>query len=240
MSTMSNINDSGAPSPETVQRLSQMIMGFRVTQMIYVVAKLGIPDLLRDGPKDAETLAQATQTHAPSLYRLLRALASLGIFAEDRQGRFTLTPLAELLQSGVPGSMRSRALHFGGQPDWQSWGELLYSITTGQIAFRHVHGMDPWEYRAKNPELDAIFNDYMYENTAAQTAGVLAAYSFSGTGTIVDVGGGYGTLIAAILRVNPQMRGILCDAPHVMEGALPILEAAGVSERCERVPCDFF
>ena len=240
MSSTSNVHESGAPSRKTVEKLFQMIMGFRVTQMIYVVAKLGIADLLKAGPQDPESLAQATHTHGPSLYRLLRALASLGIFAEDEEGRFTLTPLAELLQSGVPGSMRSRALHFGGQPDWQSWGQLLYSITTGETAFRHLHGMDPWEYRAKNPEVDAYFNDFMYQQTATQTAAVIAAYDFSEIGTIVDAGGGYGALLAAILQANPQMRGILCDAPHVLKGAPPTLEAAGVSDRCELVPCDFF
>jgi hypothetical protein len=240
MSPESNVHEPGAPSPETVETLFQMIMGFRITQMIYVVARLSIADLLKAGPQDVEALAQTTHTNGPSLYRLLRALAGLGIFAEDEQGRFTLTPLAELLQSGVPGSMRSRALHFGGQPEWQSWGELLYSITTGETAFRHVHGMDPWEYRAKNPELDANFNDFMYQQTATQTAAVIAAYDFSAIGTVVDVGGGYGALIAAILQENPQMRGILCDAPHVVRGAPPTLEAAGVSDRCELVPCNFF
>jgi hypothetical protein len=240
MTTQSDVQGPGTLSQETRQEMVQMIMGFRVTQMIYVAAKLGIADLLKYGPEDANALAQATGTHAPSLYRLMRALASVGIFAEDEQGRFSLTPLAELLQSGVPGSQRSRALFFGGQTEWRSWGELLYSVTTGEVAFKHLYGMDPWEYRAKNPELGAHFNNFMTTNTMAQTAAVVAAYDFSGIGTLVDVGGGQGALIAAILRANPQLHGTLCDAPHVVTDARLILEAAGVLDRCQVVSCDFF
>jgi hypothetical protein len=230
----------GNPPPEARQALFQMITGLRISQMIYVVAKLGIADLLKDGPQTANTLAEATGTHAPSLYRLLRALSSLGVFAEDKQGRFALTPLAELLQSGVAGSQRPAALYFGDSSQWRTWGELLYSVTTGQPAFRHLYGIDPWEYRAHDPELGAAFDDYMTANTTAQTAAVVAAYDFSEIGTLVDVGGGHGALISTILQASPRLHGILCDAPHVVAGAQPTLEAAGIINRCQIVPCDFF
>ena len=227
-------------SSETQQTLTDMIMGFRITQMIYVAAKLGIADLLKNGPETVDALAQATGTHAPALYRLLRALAGVGIFAEDEQGRFALTPLAQFLRAGVPGSQRPAALVFGEPARWRSWGEMLYSVTTGEPAFRHVYGMDSWEYVGQDPELNSNFNDYMTASTVPQTAAVVSSYDFSGIGTLVDVGGGHGALISAILHANPQLRGIVCDAPHVVAGARPVLEAAGVVERCEIVPCDFF
>jgi len=234
-----DIQDGGGSPAERAQVLFRMIAGFRVSQMIYVVAKLSIADLLKDGPKSAEELATATRVHARSLYRVLRALASVGIFAEDTQGRFGLTPLAELLQTGVPGSQRPAALYMGEASQWQSWGELQYTLTTGEPAFRHIYGMDPWEYRAGIPELNAIFDGYMTANTTSQALSVVAAYDFSGIGTLVDVGGGHGALISAILRANPRMHGILCDAPQVVSGARPLLEAEGVLDRCEMVPCDF-
>lgn len=233
-----------SPGPEPFearqQALFDMITGFRVSQMIFVVARLGIPDMLKDGPQDVETLALETGTHAPSLYRLLRALASMGIFAETDDGRFTLTPLAELLRSGVPGSQRAAALYHGDPSQWRTWGEFLYSITTGESAFQHFHGIDAWEYRAQRPELNAVFNDLMTANTRRQTAAVVSAYDFSGVGTLVDVAGGHGALIAAILAANPRLRAILCDASHVVDGAYAILDAAGVSDRCRVVSCDFF
>ncbi|MFL5732658.1 MAG: methyltransferase [Chloroflexia bacterium] len=225
---------------ETSQALGEMIMGFRVTQMIYVAAKLDIAGLLSSGPRSVQELARTTGTHRPSLYRLLRALASLGIFAQQEDGRFVLTPLAGLLQSGVPGSQRSRALNYGEHYTWSEWGELLHSVTTGETAANHLHGMDHWELRERNPELGAIFNDMMTDTTSSQAASIAEAYDFSEIGTLVDVGGGRGALIAAILQANPYLHGIVCDAPHVVQGARPTLEAAGVLDRCELAPCDFF
>src|SRR5262245_51713696 len=125
------------PQPDASQTIHNMIMAFRVTQMIYVAAQLRIADLLNDGPKTADELAQATGTHGPSLYRLLRALAAEGIFVEDEQGRFAMTPLAEPLRTGVPGSQRPTALVFGEPVRWNLWGNLLYTVTTGEPAFQH-------------------------------------------------------------------------------------------------------
>lgn len=225
---------------ERAQALFRMITGYRVTQMIYVVAKLGIADLLKDGPKSADELALATHVHARSLYRVLRALASVGIFADDTQGRFGLTPLAELLQTGVPSSQRPAVIFFAKSSQWQSWGELLYTVTTGEPSFQRLYGMDAWEYRARDPELNAIFDDFMTVNTTNQAVAVVPAYDFSDIGTLVDVGGGHGALISAILKAYPRMHGILCDAPQVVSGAHSLLEAGGVIDRCKIVPCDFF
>ena len=165
---------SKAPSfADTSQRLSDMITGFRLSQMIYVTTKLGIPDLLKNEALTVDALAQATGTHAPSLYRVLRALASVGIFAEDEQSRFAITPLAQQLQAGVPGSQRAKVLVFGEPSRWRSWGEMLYSVTTGEPAFPHLYGMDSWEYVGRDPELNATFNDYMTANTTPQTAAIV-------------------------------------------------------------------
>ena len=165
MATHTDAQSQGNPSRDTSQTLARMIMGFRVSQMIYVAAKLGIADLLKDGPQSADALAQATATHAPSLYRVLRALAAEGIFAEDDQGRFALTPLAEPLRSDVPGSERARALLFGEESRWRAWGQLLYSVTTGEPAFPRLYGTSMWEYQSLHPELNTYFNDFMVANT---------------------------------------------------------------------------
>lgn len=246
MTTPPDVPNPGMASTEAFQtllesqKLSEMIMGFRITQIIYVAAKLGIADLLKNGPEAVDTLAEMTHTHAPSLYRLLRALASIGILTEDGQGRFTLTPRGALLQAGVPGSQRGRALVFGEASRWRSWGELLYSVTTGEPAFRHLYGMDDWDYKAQDPELNASFNDHMTTSTILEAASVVASYDFSGVGTLVDVGGGHGALISAILQANAQLHGILCDASHVVADSPLTLERAGVLDRCEIVPCNFF
>lgn len=238
MSQWESLENPSEASP--LLTMLQMINGYHVSQMIYVAAKLGIADLLKVGPQGVDELAEATGTHAPSLYRLLRALSSLGVFAEDEHGRFELTPLAEPLQKEFPGSLRPWALLAGDPSFWRMWGDLLYTVQTGKSAFNHVFGMGVWEYRAQHPEVNAIFNDAMTNTSMYQTAAIIAAYDFSEIGTLVDVGGGHGTLIAAILKENPAMRGVLFDLPHVVAGAKDLLNAAGVADRCEIVGGDAF
>lgn len=231
---------AAASKEDLGQRLFQMIAAYRISQMICVAVKLGIADLLKDGPRNADALAEATNAHAPSLYRLLRALSGQGIFAEDDEGRFALTPLANLLRSDVDGSLQPVARFFGKEAEWRAWGELLYSVTTGENAFHHLYGMNPWEHMALHPEQNADFDGFMAYVTTPQTAMVLATYDFSWAATVVDVGGGRGTLISAILRANPHLHGILCDAPQVVAGSTPLLQAQGVLDRCEITACDFF
>lgn len=228
------------PTEPPFATLLRMIRGFQVTQMIYVAAKLGIADLVADGAKSSSDLASATGTHAPSLYRLLRALASLGIFAEDEQGRFGLTPLAQPLQTGVPGSLRATVLFLGGPTFQHVWGELLHSVTTGETGFQSLYGMGEWAYREQNPDLNATFNDFMTEMTRPDAAAIAAAYDFSGIKRLVDVGGGQGSLMAEILKTNPTLRGVIFDQPHVIDGASQVLEANGIADRCELVAGDFF
>jgi len=218
----------------------QMIAGFWVSRAIYIAAKLGIADLLKDGAKNSEALAQATGLHAPSLYRVLRALASVGVFAEDEQGRFALTPIAATLRTDVPGSLRAFAIAELGEDHYPAWGEVLHSVKTGEIAFDHLFGMDVWQYRAQHPEDGKIFDEAMASFSSVVNATVVASYDFSSIGKIVDVGGGDGSLIASILRANPGMKGVLFDLPHVIAGARRRIEAEGLAERCEVVGGDAF
>lgn len=180
--------------------MHEMLTGAWVAQSIYAAAKLGIADLVADAPKDCVELAAATDTHAPTLYRLLRALAGVGVFTEVAPRRFGLTPLAECLRTGVPGSLRFPAMASGSDWQWRSLGEFLHSLKTGESAFEHVHGMGVFDYLAQNPEDARIFNEAMVGFSTQVATEVASAYDFSGISTLVDVGGGHGTLLAAVLN----------------------------------------
>ncbi len=210
----------------------QMALGNWVSQSIYAAAKLGIADLLKDGAKSCEELASATQTHERSLYRLLRALASVGIFAETEPGYFTLTLLANYLQSDVPDSLKAIAI-MNGAEQYRSWGDLMYSLQTGESAFERLYGMNLFEYYAQNPEAAKIFNQAMTSLSALENASVVSDYDFSNIQTLVDVAGGHGKLLTDILKANPKIKGILFDQPSVIAGATSLIEEAGVSDRCE-------
>jgi len=218
----------------------QIISGFWISRGVYVIAKLGIPDLLKSGPKTAEELAEATKMHAPSLFRILRALASVGVLSSANGGRFAQTPVSETLVTDAPGSLRWFAVSELGQEHYPAWGNLMHSVKTGEIAFDNFFGVDIWKYFQQNPEDAAVFNDSMSSVTAATNEAILSLYDFSNFGTVVDVGGGHGGLITSILKSNPKVKGVLFDAPQVIEGARPKLEAAGLAERCETVAGDFF
>jgi SAM-dependent methyltransferase len=239
---MTDLASPAAEAPRAVpplpprRVLAQMLVGNQVQQAIYVAARLGIADLLQEGTKGREELAAATGSHPGSLYRLLRVLASFGIFAEDDRGRFGLTPLGALLQRDAPESMRALALWSGGV-SYQAFGGLEQSVRTGEPVFEEIFGTGFFDYLARNPEAGARFDDLMTWNTAP-VAGVLARYDLSGVGTIVDVGGGSGVMLAAILRAHPGMRGVLVDHPRVLESARGVLAAAGVADRCAAVGAD--
>ncbi len=221
--------------------LARLLGGYRVSEAIYVAAKLGIADLLTGGARSAAELASATGTHAASLRRLLRLLASAGVFAEEDDGRFALTPVGECLRTGVPGSLHAVALFIAGPtPIHRVWTNLLYSVQTGEPAFDRLFGASPFEYLARHPEESAVFNAAMASMTAQIVSAVSAAYDFSRFRTIVDVGGGFGVLLAAILRGSPALRGVLFDSPHVAEGAKKYIEAAGLAPRCQVIAGNFF
>ena len=220
--------------------LLQMMTGYWVSQALYVVAKLGVADLLTEGPLPIEELAAATRTDAPSLRRVLRALASVGVFTESSgAGTFALTPLAALLRTGTPASMRALAIMYA-EEQYRAWADILHSVQTGETAFERHFGTTYFAYLGQHPEADRVFNEAMTGWTTQLVGAVLDAYDFSPFKTVVDVGGSYGTLLAAILRSNPTTRGILFDQPHVVAAAGPQLMAAEVSERCTTVGGDFF
>ncbi|MFZ4657592.1 MAG: methyltransferase [Caldilineaceae bacterium] len=226
-----------APPPPAI--LLQMMTGYWGAQAVYIAAKLGVADLLADGPRPVTELATATQSHESSLYRLLRALASIGVFTETSPRTFALTPMAELLRTGIPSSMRALAITYN-EEMYQAWGHMLHSIQTGEPAFAHHFGMGPFPYFMQNPEADRIFNEAMIGYTHQVANAVVGVYDFSAFGTVADVGGGYGTLLAAILQSNPSARGILFDVPHVIDAAQGFLKTTGVADRCTGVAGDFF
>lgn len=223
--------------PET---LLQMTNGTFVTQAIYVAAKLGIADLLKDSPKSSDELAKLTNVDAQSLYRLLRALSSNGIFAEGKNRQFQLTPLAACLQSDRPGSMRTFAIFLGEPWLWQVCGSLLDSVKTGKNAFENIYGTKPLSYLTQHPEVMQSLYEAVNAFTSSLIPVVLASYDFLPFSKIVDVGGGHGALIAEILKLNPTMKGILFDQPVVAERARHFIEAKGVAERCEIVVGNLF
>jgi SAM-dependent methyltransferase len=219
--------------------LYQLGVGHYVSRALHLAAKLGIADLLKDGPRPAGALAEATATHAPSLNRVLRLLASVGVFAEEEDGRFALTPLSELLRAGVPGSMRAAVMLFSGIGIQDSWRELEYCVRTGQPAFRRT-SPDGDAFSQMDAEQAAVFDEAMAAFTAQTAMAVAAAYDFSPFGTLMDVGGGNGALMIGVLQANSALRGVVFDLPRVIDGARPKIAAAGLASRCQAVGGDFF
>lgn len=225
---------------QTARRsLGRMISGYHTTQILYVAAKLGLADLLDAGPKSSEELARTVGAHDPMLYRLLRALVEIGVVEEQEGQRFRLTEMGMHLREEAPGSLRAAAI-CAGEPFYRAWGDLLESVRTGETAFDRVFGAPLFDYLARHPDLGEQFNRYMAGVSTAVAAAVVEAYDFSPLGTIVDVAGGQGALLAAILRANPGAKGILFDLAPVIASARPRIEAAGVADRCALVAGDFF
>ena len=230
--------EQSSERPSTALR--RLVNGYQVSQAIHVAATLGIADLLAAGPRASDDLAAATGAHPQALYRLLRALASVGVFHEEEGRCFSLTPLGDCLRADAPEPVGGWAAFVGRPYVWRAWGELLHAVTAGEVAFAHVHGTDAWAYRASHPDENAIFDRAMTANSRRQAEAILAAYDFARFRRIVDVGGGRGALLAAILARHPEGRGVLFDQSHVVADAGPVLAAAGVAGRCEVVGGDFF
>jgi O-methyltransferase domain/Dimerisation domain len=230
-----------AQAPEPQQKLYEMLAAKWIAQAISVAATLGVADFLVDSPKSAEQLAAATSSSPDSLYRMLRALSTAGVFAETDDHRFRLTPLSECLRSDVPNSMRNAARMLGLPLFLRSWSELLGCVKTGQTGLKQAFGADnPFLYFAEHAEDGKIFNDAMTDITRHVGPLITQGYDFGKFRKIVDAGGGHGILLASILERYPGPRGILLDLPQVVRGAGPTLEAAGVADRCEVVAGDLF
>ena len=220
--------------------LMRLINGYRVSQALQVAATLGVADQLKDGPKYYDAVARACGAHPTSLYRLLRALAAVGVFHETGNKEFSLTPLGVCLTSDAPGSTRNYARWIGTPGQWRPWGNLLHSIKSGESAVRFTFGTDAWTYRMQHPEEQAVFDSAMSGNSRSEAQAVLEAYDFSQFGCVADVGGGQGLLLKAILLACPATRGILFDQPQVIASADQMLASAGLAQRCQIVAGSFF
>ena len=222
---------------EILRRLAD---GYQVTQAIHVAATLGIADELGSGEKASEELAVATGSHPDALYRLLRALASVGVLEERPDRRFALTPVGDRLRRDAPESLAGWAALIGLPDHWQAWGALLYSVQTGKNAYPHVHGANVWKHCVQHPEVSAVFDRAMQDVTRLVNDSLLDAYDFGRFATVVDVGGGNGTLLAGLLQHYQSMRGVLFDQPHVVVHADEVFRRAGVAARAHIVAGSFF
>jgi hypothetical protein len=220
--------------------LRSLVNGFMTSQALHAFCQLGLADRIGAGRCSAEELAQATGANPRPLYRLLSALAAQGILDEDGHRAFALTPLGDGLRSDAIASLAGWTTLIGTENFWLNWGQLIDSVKTGETGWRRRHGVDAWTYREEHPEESAIFDRAMVSLTAAEAETVSAGYDFSRFPTIVDVGGGHGGLLAAILARNPTAMGVLFDQPHVVDKAAGLLRAAGVQDRCRTVSGSFF
>ena len=228
-------------SPEAARELHRLLNGFQITQAIHVAAVLGVADHVgQDSARPVAEIAADVGAHPDALYRLLRALAAIGLFREQSDRLFSLTPMGACLRTDSPHPMRPHATFVGQQNQWNAWGHLLHSVRTGENAFRAVHGMSSWEYRARHPEQNDIFNAAMTGNSRRIEEAVVASCDLGRCDRIADIGGGQGSLLAAMLQANTRLRGVLFDRPHVVAGAGPVLAAAGVQDRCETIGGDMF
>jgi SAM-dependent methyltransferase len=220
-------------------QMMQMITGFWVSCCVYTAARLNVAKHLAEAPMSAEELATATESHAPSMFRLLRALAGVGVLSRNAEGKFELTPLGDTLRPGVPGSMRAMALAQLGD-HYKAWGELQHSVKTGEVAFDHVEGMPVWKYYETHPEHGLNFMQAMTGLTQAVIMNIVPAYDFSRFGTIVDVGGGNGALLAAVLEAAPRARGIVFDEDYVVKETAKRLAQGGLNGRLAVAAGSFF
>jgi hypothetical protein len=214
-----------------------MLQGIHRAQAVCVAARLGIADLLAKGPLTVEALAEAAGARVPELNRLMRFLAGEGLFSHDTEGRYGLNEAAETLRSDAPNSVRPAALYLGSPHIWNAWSNLYASVTEGIVAFEATHGMLRWAYEQAHPEHYALFQKYQSAGAVRRSP---AAYDYTGMQTVVDVGGGHGTILIDVLRANPGLRGVLFDVPDVIRAAEPMIAAAGLPDRCKLVAGSFF
>ena len=217
MMSAENAKPAAAAPPHV--GILQILGGVHIAGAISCLAQLGIPDLVEHGPKSAEELAKQIGVQPRELYRLMRATASVGVLAEGADGKFSETPLSSALRSNANPSLRSFAIMSGREWHGMGWSRLEHCVRTGKQALEEIYGEPVFKYLEKRPEEGKIFNETMSEMSAIEAPAVADAYNFSGIGSIVDVAGGHGQLLATIMERNPQMKGTLYDMPYVVEGA---------------------
>lgn len=229
---------AGEMPPEAV--LIQIQFGALLAQALSVAAELKIADHLAAGSRTVAELAAATQTHERSLYRILRSLASTGVFREVADRVFAQTPQSEPLRSDTPNSMRNGAIFMGAPWHWKVWGDLKYSVQTGLPAWGRQLGGDVFEYFANHPAESEIFNNAMTDMSVSSAPAITAGYDYSGIKKLADVGGGHGYMLAQILKANPELQGVLYDRDYVVNGAGGLLAEQGVADRVELIAGNFF
>jgi hypothetical protein len=236
------VKDSGVYNIQDVPQLTlwHMITGGQISQAIHAAVQLNIPDLLIDGPLGIEDLARRSGAHASTLYRLLRALSSIGLFWEDGQKRFSLTETSQMLRSDVPHSLHPLILLFHTPAHWNSWGDFTSSIRTGEISFQHLYTQEYWAYLAQHPEEQDLCYKALSNLSVGEIEAIFAAYDFSSYRLIVDVAGGWGKLLTLILQAHSSAQGILFDLPFVAEKAEEQIRETGVGERCRAEGGDMF
>jgi hypothetical protein len=228
------------PGGETLGKMLQLIYGRFAGQTVCLAAKLGIADRIGAGLASTKDLAAALDANPSSLRRFLRALASYGILAEDGPDLWDLTPAGELLRGDVTGSVRDLARFFAAPEHAHSWLALEHSVLTGGCAFQHVHGVDAWTYAQEHPDFNESFNKAMSSIAGSVHQAIAGVYDFAGIELLVDLGGGHGHLMGHILERFPEMRGIVYDMPHVVNGAESHIAGLGLADRCQAVAGDFF
>jgi hypothetical protein len=227
-------------APDPSQYVFQIATGYVASTALYVAARLQIADRLANGPRAAEDLAKQTSVHADALYRVLRALASVGVFEEVSPRVFANNPPSETMTSSYPASTFPMALWISDPFHLRVYAEVMHTMVTGETAVEKATGVPVFEYFPRHPELSEIFNNAMTAFSAFVVPAVLDAYDFAGIGTMVDVAGGHGQLLMSILRKYPDMQGVLFDMDHVIAGAIPRIRAAGLESRVTTQTGDFF
>lgn len=247
MTASTSGSTSGAPGaapagPRPGEVIMQLGTGFMASAALYAVTKLGIPDILKSGAKPTSEIARACDAKEDTVYRVMRALASAGIFTESAPRTFALTAEGELLLSDRPDSQRSMVLWLGNKMHFDTYPELPYAMKTGNTVVEKVYGESCFGYFEKNPEVSKIFNEAMTGFSKMFAPAVLDAYDFSWLNgkTLVDVGGGHGFVLTSILKKYPEIRGVIADLEHVVAGAPEMIRKAGVESRCTTQNCDFF
>lgn len=237
------MSSSSAPNVSATGRFVEIIQlarAYMTSACLYAAARLRVADFLAAGPQPVAELARSCRANEDALYRTLRALASMGVFQEKAPRTFANSPLSEAIRSDLPGSARDAVLFMGDSLHMEIYGELTYTLETGAPAFKKITGMQPFEFFQQDAEENRLFNAAMTSIASQLIQPVIEVYDFGETGTLADVGGGHGALIAAVLGKHRGLDGILYDLPHVVEGGKKVLESRGLASRCQIVGGDFF
>ena len=221
-------------------KMREMVTSYFLSRAIFVAARYDVAGRLAAGAKTAQTLAEELSLHGPTLHRVLRALASQGIFQEDESGQFSNTELSEFLRDDAPNSLRGLTLLFGDETSWKSWEDLPYCVQSGKPSFERIYGEKFWDYLSHHPDTAAMFDRAMASSSGLINSAVASAYDFSAAESIVDVAGGVGSTLCAILGGSPQLKGVLFDLPHLRQRAEQYIASQGLSGRCEFRAGSFF